>query len=153
MGISAVCANLKTSLMHAYKAGVIHLLMCPQPQQYNLCVAQRTGMMSTRKTSCFPSAKVTRFWRSLVIIKNKKQKTKQHYKSARFLKSALFMLWAERIFTEITLKVQSLDSFGENTLNFNMHLFWPCTFFKLGNHFQKKKKFHVLQCALHNQYQ
>lgn len=52
MGISAVCANSKTSLMHACKAGVIHWLMCPQSPwlaQHNQCMARRTGREDERK--------------------------------------------------------------------------------------------------------
>lgn len=52
MGIS----NLETSLMHDYKAGVIHLLMCPQRSgrlQHNRCMARGTGRRNSGRTSCF----------------------------------------------------------------------------------------------------
>lgn len=118
MGISAACANLKTSLMHAYKAGVIHLLMWPQCPQRRRCsrgVAQRTAMMSCRQAGCFPSAEVTRFWRAL---KNK-QKKKQNGSINLHLplgKKKKFIM-SPKYIHRITLKVLPSATFEENKLN------------------------------------
>lgn len=135
MGISAACANLKTSLMHAYKAGVIHLLMWPQRPQRRRCsggVAQRTGMMSCRQTACFPSAEVTRFWRAI-----KKQKNNGNISLHPLLEKKKFIM-RPKVYSRNCIK--SFTALEENKLNFSVRLFQRCTFFKFVYHFFKKKK-------------
>lgn len=108
MGISAACANLKTSLMHAYKAGVIHLLMWPQCPQRRRCshgVAQRTAMMSCRQTGCFPSAEVTRFWRAL-------KKQNGNINLHLLLEKKKKFIMSPKYIHRITLKVLLSATFG-----------------------------------------
>lgn len=128
MGISTVSTNLKTSLMHACKAGVIHSLMCPQRlwlQRHSRCVAQRRET-STRQAFCFPSAKSSGLtpswlWRKLLLACCRTQKSREYnlVVVVCILRSAV----TRRCFQGKRITTSIIVSCGKKRLNFGICYF------------------------------